>query len=104
MAAGVVAVKSEDSARAWIEKANQLNERCRTMNERVGQILASIEQDSEGDIVVKLIQAANSMMKFATEVFNVMTKIASTINNVLDSIVSSVTDTVGKIMKFVTGG
>lgn len=102
--AGTLAFKNEGDAKAWVAKANELNHEAKTLNQMVGQILKTIELDSEGDIVVKLIQAANSMLKFATQVMEVMENIANTISNVIDSIVENVTSVVGKIVNFITGG
>ena len=101
--AGTLAIKSETTAQAWIAKCEQLNERAYNLNQRVGQILAMIDADSEGDIVVALVQAANSMLKFAEEIMNAMKAIADKISGLIDSIKNIVTDTVKKIREIISG-
>ncbi len=92
--ASTLAFKNEGDAKAWVATANQLNKRAKELNDMVGHILESIKNESEGDIVLKLVDTATAMLNFATAVMEVMENIANTISDTINAVV----DTVGNVL------
>lgn len=94
-----IGIKSEATARAWVNKADNLNEQLNEVNKRVEMVIRDIEGNSAGDFVVELVTAANNALKFGTEIFNTVGTIAKTVNSVIDNAL----DIAAKLLKTFAG-
>ncbi len=97
MAEGQLAVKDEAMARQWVAKANALNPRAKELNDRVGNLLKQIAEDSEGELVTKLVEWGNKCLQFAQKILEGCKKIADGISQVINV----VKDAVGNVVSFI---
>lgn len=99
MAAGVIAIRSEEEGRAWVQKARELCEEADGLIKRVAQIVKMVEDTSEGDIVVELVHQADLMLELAKSVCTVVQKVCNTIDDVIGIVRAFIDDTTDKLRR-----
>ena len=97
--ADTLAVKDEGTAREWLAKAEALNQRAHELNNRVGSLLQQISEDSEGELVTKLVEWGNKCLVFAQDILEGCKQIASGISSVINTVKDAVSNVVGFIGK-----
>ncbi len=104
MADGQLTVKDQATAEQWIAKARALNERTKELNDRVGSLLKQIAEDSEGELVTKLVEWGNKCLQFAMNILEGCKKIADGIHEVINTVKDMVSNVVGFIGKVISLG
>lgn len=101
MAAGVIAIHDESEGRAWVQKAYELCKEAEGLMQQVAQTLKLVQDNSEGDIVVALVKAADAMLDFAKLVCEAVQEVCKTIDDVITAtfgVVRTVTSRIVTIM------
>ena len=104
MAGGQLTVKDQATAEQWVAKATALNERAKELNDRVGNLLKQIAEDSEGELVTKLVEWGNKCLEFAQKILEGCKKIADGIHEVISLVKDAVDNVVGFIGKVISLG
>ena len=98
--AGQIALRSEDSARAWSNKAEALNKECEGALQAVASTLKLVDDGGAGELVDQVVQIGNQVFEYTNRILDGMQQITSTIVEIF----SVAKDVIGNVVSFLGKG
>lgn len=92
-----ISIKDRESATAWLQTVEQINEDYRIAMKDAGDCLVNMQDFADGTLVDEFVKFGTDILNAAETTFNVINTIATTVNKILDTVTNFTENIVGNI-------